>query len=163
MMRHVAIFSVASGHALRTLNVPTDAVDANVGEGETAFDLTEDMGDLSLWRLVDGELVMCEAEPDPVADWMNIKIGLDATLAGGFPSQYGPVDLRPGAKQVMMMAVALGQGIDLILLDNSIVTLTAPELSDLMNAAFAWEQAQIMATQELRPHHNPKENPEDGD
>jgi len=147
----VVLFSVETGKALRTAKLPADALEENTFEGEAMFGLTEDMDDLSLWRLVDGELVVCEAEPDPAKDWMNVKIDLDATLAGGFPSQYGPVDLRPGAKQVMMMAVALGQGIDLILLDNSIVTLTAPELSDLMNAAFAWEQAQIMATQALRP------------
>ncbi len=51
----------------------------------------------------------------------------------------------------MMAAITLGQGIDLILLDNRTVTLGADEVRQLFADAVAWEQVKVMELQAQRP------------
>ena len=83
--------------------------------------------------------------------WKQTKRELALTLNAGYPSEYGPVDMRQGAKHVMAMSVTLGRGLDLILLDNSVVTLTNEQLSALLNDALEWEQQRVFEAQALRP------------
>ena len=148
----------AEGVELRRGNCPDGMVslqaDNNRGESAIRYSPTED--DPIQFRLDDDNiLVPYEPPADPVQEasklWASIKAQLAVTLAGGFPSDLGPVDLRDGAKGSMMAALALGQGMDLILLDNRIVTLGADDLRALFGQAIAWEQAQIMAAQAQRP------------
>lgn len=152
-MATFGIFSTQTGHILRTVTVP-DAnadVDEQLQEGEIAAAIPLDDGDPRRWLLVGGELTEAEPAPDPAEQWMEVKQSLQETISAGYPSSRGPVDMRPGARQAMLSAIALGQGIDLILLDNRIEPLTAAQLVTLFTDATAWEQAQVMAAQALRP------------
>jgi len=148
----------ADGVELRRGNCPDSmvALQADAARGETAIRWSPTEDDPIQFRLgEDRILVPYEAPVDPVAkaasEWETIKAELAATIAAGFPSTYGPVDLRDGAKAAMMASLTLGLGMDLILLDNRIVALGADDLRALFGQAIAWEQAQIMAAQAQRP------------
>ena len=83
--------------------------------------------------------------------WKDEKKSYRSTITAGYPSQYGPVDLRDGAKMIMNGAVALGRGLDLHLLNNEVVSLDAEALRELVEASFEWEQEQFASLQAARP------------
>lgn len=83
--------------------------------------------------------------------WKDEKKAYHSTIRAGYPSLYGPVDLRDGAKMIMNSAVALGRGLDLMLMNNEVVSLNSDELKELVERAFEWEQEQFTALQAARP------------
>lgn len=148
----------ADGVELRRGNCPDSmvALQADAARGETAIRWSPTEHDPIQFRLSEDRVLVPHAEPvNPMsaasAEWAAIKAKLADTIAAGFPSTYGPVDLRDGAKAAMMASLTLGLGMDLILLDNSILPIGADDLRVLFGQAVAWEQAQIMAAQAQRP------------
>lgn len=156
-MTHFMVLD-ADGVELRRGSCPDDmvAIQADQSRGETAIRWSPTVDDPDQFRLGDDRILMPYVPPvDPVAaamaEWAAIKAQLADSIAAGFPSTYGPVDLRDGAKGAMMAALALGQGMSLILLNNSILALGADELRALFAEAVDWEQSQVMAAQAQRP------------
>ena len=152
-MSHYLVLD-AAGIELRRGRCPTAMVplQANAEKGELAISYTPSDDDPETFQLgADNILVPYLAPVSPDRErldrWASTKATLHAALAEGYPSSVGAVDLRPDAKAVMTMAVAAGQGLDLILLDNSIVSLTAEELRELLRSALAWEQALVRDAQ----------------
>lgn len=144
------------GYEVRRGQCASNDITAQANHGEIAIEHEwEGHYSPSLFLTEEGDL---EERERPVTQsevdrrsWKQIKRELALRLNAGYPSQYGPVDLRPGARQVMITAVTVGQGLDLILLDNSVVALSAAELSTLLADALGWEQARVAETQALRP------------
>ncbi|SCW56302.1 hypothetical protein SAMN02927924_01378 [Sphingobium faniae] len=155
-MDHYAIFD-DSGAVLREVVCYADQIGIQLASGESALPLARHLDQSRQWKVVGGRLVERPAATGagvPATDaelWMETRLQLNQALMAGYPSSYGPIDLRPGAKQAMLTAIALGRGLDLILLDNRIVSLNADQLAALGGEAFAWEQARVMEAQNLRP------------
>lgn len=117
------------------------------GEGETVVEYEPTPDDPSCYQIdASGKFLPYDA-PLTDADMRQAnKAHLSDMLRAGYPSEYGPVDIRDGAKVAMMTSLALGRGMNLILLDNSIITLDYEALKTLFDAANTWEQTLVLAS-----------------
>lgn len=145
------------GYEVKRGECPADLLEMQAGPGETVVPFEWDHQlSTGLFCKPCGTIIEQERAPSQErvnkVTWREMKREMRRTLMAGYPHpDYGLVDMRDGARAAMNSAVALGRGIELILMDNSRVSLSADELRELLTDIFEWEQGLVMATQAVRP------------